>query len=85
MEGQWSANQKKSCQVGKLNTYSRWEIPAGLEFLQGHGACVGAQEEDASHEGDVRNKFAVVACEESSILQTLLLCQGGPVNRAVVL
>lgn len=41
-----------------MATYSSRKERAGLEFLQTHGAGVGAKEKDEGHEGDVRHKVA---------------------------
>jgi len=66
---------KKQTARVKGGTYSGWKIATGLEFLQGHGACVSAKEEDERHESDVRDIFTVVAHKLSSIFQALLRCQ----------
>lgn len=67
------------------DTYSGWEITAGFEFLQSHGAGVGAKEEDKRHEGDVRDVVAAVAHKVASIFPALLLCQRWPGDRVIVL
>lgn len=67
------------------DTYSGGKVATGLEFLQGHGAGVSAEEEDERHEGDVRDIVTVVANKLTPILQALLGCQSCPVNGGVVL
>lgn len=69
----------------KGETYSGWKIATSLEFLQGHGAGIGAKKEDERHKGDVRDISTVVAHKVSSIFQALLLCQRRPVDGGVVL